>query len=50
MASTVEEISAQMSADEWQTRCNLAACYRLVDMLEIKAACYRLVECSDGRT
>ena len=26
------EISTQMSADEWQTRCDLAACYRLVDM------------------
>src|SRR6202035_4141283 len=32
MASTATAISAQMSADEWQTRCDLAACYRLVDM------------------
>ena len=28
--STVE--AARMSAEEWQTRCDLAACYRLVDM------------------
>jgi ribulose-5-phosphate 4-epimerase/fuculose-1-phosphate aldolase len=32
MASTVTAMSSQMSADEWQTRCDLAACYRLVDM------------------
>ncbi len=32
MASTATAISAQMSTDEWQTRCDLAACYRLVDM------------------
>ncbi len=29
MASSV---TARMSGDEWQTRCDLAACYRLVDM------------------
>ena len=28
----VAAISPRMSADEWQTRCDLAACYRLVDM------------------
>ena len=32
MASTATGISTRMSADEWQTRCDLAACYRLVDM------------------
>jgi ribulose-5-phosphate 4-epimerase/fuculose-1-phosphate aldolase len=32
MASTVATVAAQMSADEWQTRCDLAACYRLVGM------------------
>src|SRR4051812_42938934 len=32
MSSTATAISTQMSADEWQTRCDLAACYRLVDM------------------
>jgi ribulose-5-phosphate 4-epimerase/fuculose-1-phosphate aldolase len=32
MASTVTTIPAGMSAEEWQTRCDLAACYRLVDM------------------
>ena len=32
MASTVTAIPARMSAEEWQTRCDLAACYRLVDM------------------
>ena len=32
MASTATAISAQMSADEWQTRVDLAACYRLVDL------------------
>jgi ribulose-5-phosphate 4-epimerase/fuculose-1-phosphate aldolase len=30
--STVTADSARMSDDEWQTRCDLAACYRLVDM------------------
>jgi ribulose-5-phosphate 4-epimerase/fuculose-1-phosphate aldolase len=30
--STVTADSARMSGDEWQTRCDLAACYRLVDM------------------
>jgi ribulose-5-phosphate 4-epimerase/fuculose-1-phosphate aldolase len=30
--STVTADSARMSDDEWQTRCGLAACYRLVDM------------------
>ena len=32
MASPVTAMSARMSADEWQIRCDLAACYRLVDM------------------
>jgi ribulose-5-phosphate 4-epimerase/fuculose-1-phosphate aldolase len=32
MASTVTAMPARMSADEWQTRCDLAACYRLVDL------------------
>ena len=32
MASTAAGLSTRMSADEWQTRCDLAACYRLVDM------------------
>ena len=32
MASTVTAMPARMSAEEWQTRCELAACYRLVDL------------------
>src|SRR3954451_8649728 len=32
MGSTVTAIPTRMSAEEWQTRCDLAACYRLVDM------------------
>src|ERR1700721_3623598 len=32
MASTVTAIPARMSTEDWQTRCSLAACYRLVDM------------------
>ncbi len=32
MASTSTANSARMSAGEWQIRCDLAACYRLVDM------------------
>jgi ribulose-5-phosphate 4-epimerase/fuculose-1-phosphate aldolase len=32
MASIATAVSAQMSAEEWQTRCDLAACYRLVDL------------------
>jgi ribulose-5-phosphate 4-epimerase/fuculose-1-phosphate aldolase len=32
MASTVTAMPARMSAAEWRTRCDLAACYRLVDM------------------
>ena len=32
MASTVTAMPAPMSAEEWQTRCDLAACYRLVDL------------------
>jgi ribulose-5-phosphate 4-epimerase/fuculose-1-phosphate aldolase len=32
MASTVTAMPARMSDGEWQTRCDLAACYRLVDM------------------
>src|ERR1700704_5123401 len=32
MASTAMAISAQMSVEEWRTRCDLAACYRLVDL------------------
>jgi ribulose-5-phosphate 4-epimerase/fuculose-1-phosphate aldolase len=32
MASTVTAMLARMSAEEWQTRCDLAACYRLVDL------------------
>ncbi len=32
MASTVTAMPAQISAEEWQTRCDLAACYRLVDL------------------
>lgn len=32
MASTVTALPAQISAEEWQTRCDLAACYRLVDL------------------
>ncbi|MSP00583.1 MAG: class II aldolase/adducin family protein [Acetobacteraceae bacterium] len=31
MSSTVTAIPARMSAGEWRTRCDLAACYRLVD-------------------
>jgi ribulose-5-phosphate 4-epimerase/fuculose-1-phosphate aldolase len=31
MAPTVTAMPARMSAEEWQTRCDLAACYRLVD-------------------
>jgi ribulose-5-phosphate 4-epimerase/fuculose-1-phosphate aldolase len=30
--STATATTRQISADEWQTRCDLAACYRLVDM------------------
>jgi hypothetical protein len=25
---------ARVSAEEWQTRCDLAACYRLVDLFD----------------
>jgi len=32
MVSTTTVHSLHISADEWQTRCDLAACYRLVDM------------------
>src|SRR5476651_2699110 len=32
MASTATAIPTRMSAEEWQTRCDLAACFRLVDM------------------
>ncbi len=32
MASTATAMPARMSAEEWQTRCDLAACYRLVDL------------------
>jgi ribulose-5-phosphate 4-epimerase/fuculose-1-phosphate aldolase len=32
MASTVRTMPARASAEEWQTRCDLAACYRLVDL------------------
>jgi len=32
MSSTVTAMPARVSAEEWQTRCDLAACYRLVDM------------------
>jgi len=32
MASTVTAMPARMSDEEWRTRCDLAACYRLVDM------------------
>jgi ribulose-5-phosphate 4-epimerase/fuculose-1-phosphate aldolase len=32
MASMATELSTRISADEWQARCDLAACYRLVDM------------------
>ena len=32
MASTVTAIPTRMSAEEWRTRCDLAACYRLVDL------------------
>lgn len=31
MALTVTAMPARMSAEEWQTRCDLAACYRLID-------------------
>ena len=31
MVSTVRTMPAQVSAEEWQTRLDLAACYRLVD-------------------
>ncbi len=31
MASTATTLPARMSDEEWQTRCDLAACYRLVD-------------------
>jgi ribulose-5-phosphate 4-epimerase/fuculose-1-phosphate aldolase len=32
MASMVAARPAQISTEEWQTRCDLAACYRLVDL------------------
>jgi ribulose-5-phosphate 4-epimerase/fuculose-1-phosphate aldolase len=32
MVSTIAAIPTMMSAEEWQTRCDLAACYRLVDL------------------
>jgi ribulose-5-phosphate 4-epimerase/fuculose-1-phosphate aldolase len=32
MVSIVTASSARMSDEEWQTRCDLAACYRLVDL------------------
>src|SRR6476659_1508319 len=32
MASTVRTMPARMAAEEWHTRCDLAACYRLVDL------------------
>jgi ribulose-5-phosphate 4-epimerase/fuculose-1-phosphate aldolase len=32
MASTVTAMPARMSDEEWQIRCDLAACYRLIDM------------------
>ena len=32
MASTITAMPARMSAEEWQTRLDLAACYRLVDL------------------
>jgi ribulose-5-phosphate 4-epimerase/fuculose-1-phosphate aldolase len=32
MSSTVTAIPTRVSAEEWQTRCDLAACFRLVDM------------------
>jgi ribulose-5-phosphate 4-epimerase/fuculose-1-phosphate aldolase len=32
MGSTVTAIPTRMSAEEWQTRCDLAACFRLVEM------------------
>jgi ribulose-5-phosphate 4-epimerase/fuculose-1-phosphate aldolase len=32
MGSALTAGSAGMSVEEWQTRCDLAACYRLVDM------------------
>ncbi len=32
MAPTVTAMPARMPAEEWQTRCDLAACYRLVDL------------------
>jgi ribulose-5-phosphate 4-epimerase/fuculose-1-phosphate aldolase len=32
MASTVMAIPARMAVEEWRTRCDLAACYRLVDL------------------
>jgi hypothetical protein len=32
MASTVTAMPSRISAGEWQTRCDLAACYRLIDL------------------
>jgi ribulose-5-phosphate 4-epimerase/fuculose-1-phosphate aldolase len=32
MASTVTAMLERTSAEGWQTRCDLAACYRLVDL------------------
>ena len=32
MVSTVRTMLARISAEEWQTRLDLAACYRLVDL------------------
>ena len=32
MVSTLRTMPARVSAEEWQTRCDLAACYRLVDL------------------
>jgi len=31
--STVTAMPSRMSAGEWQTRCDLAASYRLIDLL-----------------
>src|SRR5215472_10125341 len=32
MASTVTAMPSRMPDGEWQTRCDLAACYRLIDL------------------
>lgn len=32
MVSTLRRMPARVSGEEWQTRCDVSACYRLVDL------------------